>query len=247
MVSDPCHAANRGLTDVHRNHNWFQCLSEPLPRIGVVPSDAPISSLSPLQRAHLAFYQALISTTRLLGGSVRIAFATAEPSCVAAVLLFLPPHRRATATQLRLAYRSGMLSAILGYGPRGAYRVLATFEGNVERMFKSGLEPLGWKQEQCGFVQMIARNPEWHGEKGAAGKLLEYEMTRHWDQNPGVPVILDTTTDAGVRVYERIGFQEIGCYVVDTGTDELGIATNDIEAKERARSVTKQRVMVKIP
>ena len=49
-----------------------------------------------------------------------------------------------------------------------------------------------------------------HTGHGYARMLLQWQIEQHGRQFPGVPVFLDTSTDYGQRVYERLGFRELG-------------------------------------
>ena len=140
------------------------------------------------------------------------------------------------------------------------WRILYTFEGNVERMITKGLEDLGvaeGREERLLMCHGCVRNPEWEG-RAPARRLLDWTLRRRWEEQKArngrqgkmIPIWLDTTTDEGVRAYEQIGFKVIGECMVDTGTDEKGITLRkDATEKEReeGRKVAKQRVMVRLP
>ena len=140
------------------------------------------------------------------------------------------------------------------------WRVVYTFEGNVERMIAEGLKNLGvedGKQERLIMCNGCVRNPEWEG-RGPARKLLDWTIRRRWESQRArdggkgemVPVWLDTTTDDGVRAYEGIGFRVVGECMVETGTDKNGIRLGKNVAeneREEGRRVAKQRVMVRLP
>src|ERR1700759_5183011 len=89
-------------------------------------------------------------------------------------------------------------------------------------MFATATKQFGVKAEDCGFVQMVACNPQYAG-KGYASKLLARQIELHQAEFPGVPVVLDTTTQQGIRAYERLGFKLFGERKVATGTDKMGI------------------------
>lgn len=234
------------LTYQSRNHNWFQGLNGPLPPI---PLSSPTSLLTSPQRARLGFYHALIKSTRLLHGSILVL--SSPPSKAAliakdtihAILLWLPPHHRLTLTKLPILYQSGLLSTILSYGPSALYRISFVFEANIDALFASA----GIDAAAAGFVQMLAasQHPACRG-KGSASRLLAWQIARHEEMYPGADVLLDTTTAAAKRAYERLGFVDVGSKIVDTATDALGFrlaSGADEEARQLARTVTVQRVM----
>jgi len=131
---------------------------------------------------------------------------------------------------------------MLSYGLTGIYRVNFVFEENINKLFAEA----GIKADNCGFVQMLAANPDFKG-KGSAGRLLEWQIQRHAVQYPGFGVCLDTTTEAGVRAYLRLGFEETGKMAVKTGTDATGIKLRedaDEEGCAEAMRVCIQRVMI---
>ena len=220
-------------------------------------SPVPASSLLPVHSR----------AARDVGGTISVAesLPSAPVHTIAAVLLFLPPHVRSSPLAPRILWNAGFLGAMWGYGPRGIYRILGVFGANADRMFGKALSEFGLKAEQCGFVQTIARNPEWKGERGAAGQLLQWEMKRFWRGGKSgkgvedmgsrdlalvrvsVPVILDTSTESAMRVYERLGFRLIGECKIDTGTDGMGLKAEGKEASEQANRVCRQRFMLAMP
>ena len=242
----------------YRNHNWFQCLGAPL---AAIPSTN--SPLSPLQTRRLAFYRSWITLNRAHEGDVTVAYTpgpTGTASSIAAVALLLPPHARPSWSEPLLAWRTGLLPALIGLGARGMWRVCSTFEGNVGRMIAKGLKDLGiedGREERLLMCHGCVRNPEWEG-RAPARKLLNWAINRFWEKQrakeggkgKATPVWLDTTIDDAVRAYEEIGFKVVGECMVTTGTDAKGIKLRkNAGEKERedGRKVAKQRVMVRIP
>jgi hypothetical protein len=74
--------------------------------------------------------------------------------------------------------------------------------------------------------------------------LFQWRMERHWaeckDLKAGTggkvtPVILDTTTDQGIRSYESLGFEVVNRHVLDTGTDADGFKLKKGLSKEERR------------
>ncbi|KAL8678386.1 MAG: hypothetical protein Q9186_005254 [Xanthomendoza sp. 1 TL-2023] len=253
------------------NHNWFQCLTTPL---DVIPSTT--TPLTHLQARRLAFYRSWFTLVRAHLGAVTIAytppathstsssstsnpqpFTTSPSNSIAAVVLLLPPHARPSWFEPLIAWRSGLLPALLGLGLRGMWRVLVTFEGNVERMIYEGLKAqkvAGGDQRNLVMCNGCVRNPEWEG-KVPARRLLNWAVEQWWERErlagkSRTPVWLDTSVDEGVRAYQEIGFQVLGECAVDTGADVNGIklghgATQ--EAKEKARKRSRQWVMLRMP
>lgn len=96
---------------------------------------------------------------------------------------------------------------------------------------------------------MLAINPKFTGN-GYASTLLKWKCEQHFEEFRGVPVILDTTTEQGIRAYVRLGFEVLEERHVATGTDARGIALKkDAEdsVKEEAAKICIQRVMMKMP
>ena len=140
------------------------------------------------------------------------------------------------------------------------WRVLYTFEGNVERMIAKGLKDLGiadGREDRLLMCHGCVRNPEWEG-RGPARRLLDWTIRRRWEEQRArdggkgkmIPVWLDTTVDDGVRAYEEIGFKVVGECMIETGTDKFGIALREDASeteREEGRKVAKQSVMVRLP
>ena len=96
---------------------------------------------------------------------------------------------------------------------------------------------------------MIASNPEYAG-KGYASKFLKYQMDQHFAQHPDKPVILDATTQQGIRAYEKLGFKLLAETPVTTDTDENGFRLKNPvteEVRQRSKDTCIQRVMAKLP
>ena len=56
---------------------------------------------------------------------------------------------------------------------------------------------------------MLGTDPM-HAGHGYAGKLLKRQIEQHQKTRPEVPVYLETATDHAQKVYERLGFKELG-------------------------------------
>lgn len=194
---------------------------------------------------------------------------------VAAILLFCPPYKRNASSfgvaflkDLWIFYKANVLAVVKSYGIAGFQRITDVFEANVQRMFKESLTPLGFKPEECGFVQMIAMNTDPNFDevlvgKGYARQLLQWRMDKHWadcrDVKTGTggkltPVILDTTTDQGIKSYEKLGFKLVNSFKPDTGTDKDGYELRkDLSKEEKQRLVAEAKetcvssIMIKMP
>ena len=137
------------------------------------------------------------------------------------------------------------------------WRVIVTFEGNVERMISQGLGSRNVaKGDERNLVMChgCVRNPQWEG-KAPARRLLDWAIQRWWEREKAAggrptPVWLDTSIDEGVRAYEEIGFEALGSCEVDTGADYEGIKLGleaDEEKMEKARRRSRQWVMLRLP
>lgn len=198
-----------------------------------------------MSRSRYAFYRALIKAVRLLKGQVLVNESDDEPRIIQAILLWLPPHARLQISSVATLMSSGMFSAMLSYGAAGIYRLNFTFEGNIAKLFKQA----NVDDAACGFVQMLASNPKCAGRR-ASSRLLEWQMARHWERLPSVPIVLDTTTEQAIRAYEKLGFDILGSIPVRSGTDKDGFklaAGATEEVRTEAKQVTIQRIMLAKP
>ena len=218
----------------------MQALTIPLPDKLIQLSDIP--ALSPVQRDRFSFHLAVIKITRLLSGSVAVTIPASTPANPdpkpSAAILWLPPHKRPSL--LPLLFSGLLYIVIFRFGVTATWH-LYTFERDLEALSASLLSPLGYKKDDCGFVLLIGTDPQFKG-KGYAAQLLQWQIKRHREGFPGVPVVLDTTTDQAQKVYEKIGFRYLGKRRVETGTDSDGIklAKGAIAPEE----VFEQRVLI---
>lgn len=199
-----------------RDVNWWQNLSTALPQLEVtkkVPSDEHLDSAA---SSRLNWYRALFPMIRRIGGHVDVA-TPPDSDVPAAVSCFLPPGRRPSAYSLTM---SGWLKSLFLMGPRTTYRFQSTFLLG-EKNWPKVLKPLGLKEHDGAYCILLATDPS-HAGKGYAGKLLKWQIDRHAEQLPGVPVYLETATDYGQRVYEKIGFKEMTRVQVELDVDEQG-------------------------
>ena len=244
----------RMLLMATRNHNWFHGISEPLKPLDTNPHKAHTNiPMTRTQDVRRRFYLALIKLTRLVDGGVLVADVRSDvgEEDIGAILLWQPPLKRMPDFALTLLYQSGLLSLILpwNYGPGSFYRIDQIFEANVKKMLADTLGPRGIKADECGFIQMIAANPRYAG-KGYASALLKWQMEQHFEEFPERPVVLDTTTEQGIRTYTRLGYELLAEIPVNTGTDASGFKLRPgafDEVKSEAKRTCVQRVMVKMP
>lgn len=248
----------KGANGAKRNHNWFHGVSEALVpvTVGEVGTKAPSMSRDQASRVH--FYRSVINLVSLWGGQILVAevpgSGTANGVNIGAIMMWLPPHVREGTFGVFHILRSGFLSLTLPwrYGLTGAYRITSVFEAHVKSMFEKTLKdipPSGYQEEECGFVQMIAANPA-HAGKGYASALLKHQIDQHFVQFPDKPVILDTTTQQGLRAYLKLGFELLAETPVNTGTDAGGIrlkANADEATRRLAKETCIQRIMIKVP
>ncbi|KIX07326.1 uncharacterized protein Z518_01979 [Rhinocladiella mackenziei CBS 650.93] len=242
------------------NHNWFHGVSEPLDPVTIGNFGSTPPPMTRHQNSRIRFYRSLIRLVRLLDGPVMVAEVSASENAndtakeIGAVLLWLPPSKRLGPFDVLKLWQSGLLSLTLPwhYGPTGLYRIEMVFESNIQSMWAKtlpDLPPNGWKEQDCGFVQMLASNPKYAGKRFASA-LLKDQIEQHFAQYPDRPVILDTTTLQGIRAYEKLGFKLLSETPVNTKTDAKGIrlkADASEEVKRQARETCIQRVMVKLP
>lgn len=209
--------------------------------------------MSRIQDVRRRLYLALIKLTRAVGGQILLAEVLNDKGeeDAGAILLWQPPFKHMTHLQPWLLYQTGFLSLLMpwNYGLAAYHRVEVVFEGNIKKMFDDTLKPRGISVDECGFIQMIAANPRYPG-RGYASTLLDWQMKQHFKDYPQKPVILDTTTEQGIRAYKRLGFELLAQTFVNTGTDADGLLLKpdaSEEVKEKASKVCVQSVMVKMP
>ena len=148
-----------------------------------------------------------------------------------AVIIWLPPRVRPSFLSF---FRSGFLSAAFKcFGLIGIYR-LWYFENELSKLYARALDPLGYKQEHGAFVQIIATDPD-HAGHGYSADLLQWEIDRHQKSaEKGNPVFLDTVSDFGQKVYERVGFTMLVKGRIETGRGAKGLPFGaDISPEER--------------
>lgn len=225
------------------NHNWFHSMQQVPPLPATIPAN-----LTKIQESRRRFYQAMIKMTRFAKGSVMVltipdkdnSNKTTTKTKIASILLWQPPHIRAT---LKHVIRGGFLRlALFDYGLGGAYRTEVIYEGNNAAMYKEA----GIKEENYHFLSMLGTHRECKGN-GYGRTLLEHQIKQ--SRSTGSGVILDTATESAIKVYQGIGFKLEGERAVDTGTDRHGIKLNKkdaayMEKKAEAQKICKQRIML---
>jgi len=156
-----------------------------------------------------------VRLTRVIGGSVDVATLPREQQPDSnnddrpvAVSCWFPPRTRPSSL---LTLRAGMVGAWLGTEVTGSYR-LWQFTSIVESLQQSSVATLGdgrRRHADGAYVEIVATDPA-HAGHGYAAALLAWQIQRHRELFPRVPVYLDTATDQGLKVYKRLGFREIG-------------------------------------
>ncbi|KAK3045765.1 hypothetical protein LTR09_012686 [Extremus antarcticus] len=206
--------------------NWWQDLVSPLRKIASTPS--PDEDLEPKESSRLEFYLAIIRFVRNIGGLVAAAIPP-DSDQPAAVICWLPPNVRPTLSSL---FWSGWLRAWSRFGVRGLYHFWQ-YEDSLSRLYARSLSPLGYRQCEGAFVQIIATDPA-HAGNGYSAALLQWQIEQHKESLPHKPVFLDAAADYSQRVYERLGFAEIGREPLHINVDEDGFrATGDPSHKEK--------------
>ncbi|KAL2414685.1 hypothetical protein ABEF95_001221 [Exophiala dermatitidis] len=245
------------------NHNWFHGISKPLEPVQIGTVNGPTPPMTRRQKTRVRFYRSLVKLTRYLAGDSNVLVVDVPASGtdgtpgardIGAILLWSPPGKRIKWYDTLNLVRSGNLALILPwhYGPSGFWRIEMIYEANVFSMFRKtlpDLPPSGFKEPQCGFIQMLATNSKYLGN-GYASLVLKHRMDQHFVEFPDRPVILDTTTEQAIRAYTKLGYKILAQMPVDTGTDELGIwlsKSASEEVKRRGRETCIQTVMVKMP
>lgn len=186
--------------DVRRCINWEHDLSAPLPELPSVPDEVDI--ITGASAARLASWRATISLTRSVGGFVDVAIAPNE-DVPAAVSCFLPPGVRQGFFALLM---SGCIFLPFKLGLRAAYRSRYNYRF-AEALWHPVLESSGEQLQAGGNVLVLGTDPS-HAGHGYAAQLLQWQIERHREESPGVPIYLETATDHAQKVYERLGFEE---------------------------------------
>ncbi len=200
---------------INRELNWFQNLEQVLPAL---PSECD-THLSIQQRARLNFYRGLINHTKLVGGAVDGAFLTDEGSeHLVAVSCWLPPDKRPSLLSL---WRSGWMTSWWSFGLRGVYRMISYMLG-LENLYANLTKGPRINHLHCGYLQIIGTHPA-YGGNGFGVKLLKYQIAVHHKIFPEVPVLLDTSTGYGRKIYTSLGFVELGHKEYNLGTDDRGL------------------------
>lgn len=213
--------------------NWWQNLRHPLDSVEstLPPITTSLSreSLTSTQQDRLAFYRAVITLVRIIGGSISVATVPTHdpaesPTQPAAVLCWLPPGIQVTTYAV---LRSGLFFSILRLGRfRGTFRFLS-FESSLSRLYGRCLRPLGYNGRHEGaFVQILGTDSK-HAGKGLAKGLLQWQIEKHRQKGVAAgritPVFLDTAGDYQQTVYERLGFQILGRQRVPANVDAQGL------------------------
>ncbi|CCG83633.1 protein of unknown function [Taphrina deformans PYCC 5710] len=223
------------------NHNWFQGTCSPiakLPYVYDVHTKQP--ALSSKQEQRRKFYHALIRFVRLGGGSLNVMTLDQD---IVAIVLWSAPYKHPSFYHI---ISSGFLRlALIDYGLRAFWKIQFIFEYNIAQIMKDAQVVV----ERCGYVQMLAVNPDHQGH-GYGAKLLSHMLCRHVEQSADSPgVLLDCTTTKAEKMYAKQGFQVIGERAVDSDTDVDGITIprshpDYQEKRNRAKPYHIQKVML---
>ncbi|KAK4888285.1 hypothetical protein LTR27_012780 [Elasticomyces elasticus] len=230
--------------------NWWQNLSEQLKPVPFTTLPAQSDEgLSTPQSNRLDFYRSTLTLVRLIGGTISVAIPPGSPSQhPGAVICWLPPRTPPTPYAV---LRSGFLLSLLRLsGIVGACRFLY-FEYTLAQLYKRSLKGLGYRSRHDGaFVQIVATSPACRGMQLSA-RLLRWQIEEHrgsyGDDGSRSPVFLDTTGDYQQRVYEGVGFRELGRRGLGIQVDENGLklkrSGEGFETEEGSRRFV-QRVMI---
>jgi GNAT superfamily N-acetyltransferase len=175
------------------------------------------------QSARISFYRAFIKVTRLISGTITVAVPPSSPADEnpepIAVLLWLPPHKRMGPMSL---LRSGLLYVLVfEYGWRAIWNI-HNFERDIGALLSSLLGPLGIDRAASGCPLLLATASGYTG-KGCAGRLMEEQIRLHKESFPGIPIVVDTSSERAMKLYEKLGFRFLGKTRIETGTDAEGI------------------------
>ncbi|KAK3642905.1 hypothetical protein LTR56_010502 [Elasticomyces elasticus] len=233
--------------------NWWQNLGEqlkPVPLTTTLPARQSEEGLSTSQSNRLDFYRSTLTLVRLIGGTISVVIPPGDPlQPPGAVICWLPPGISPTPYAL---LRSGFLLSLLRFGGIvGTFRFLY-FEYTLAQLYSRSLIGLGYASRHDGaFVQIVATSPACRGQQLSA-RLLQWQIEQHrrssyGDDGSRAPVFLDTTGDYQQRVYEGVGFRELGRRGLGIEVDGNGLKLK----RSRERSETEeglrrfvQRVMI---
>jgi GNAT superfamily N-acetyltransferase len=172
-------------------------------------ADVSTAKLTHAERARLDFYRSVIAMTRRTDGLVLVA--TQDGDTPAAVLCWLPKNVEPGPWTL---LSSGFVWALLRYGLTGVLRFV-WMHGMVDKLFKNNLSPVEYKSKKdAAYVFILGTDPN-HSGKGLSSKLLRWQIERHKAEFPQRPVFIETASDRTARLYERIGFREVGRHTLD--------------------------------
>ncbi|KAK5739675.1 hypothetical protein LTR17_005159 [Elasticomyces elasticus] len=229
--------------------NWWQNLGEQLKPVLLTTRQSD-EGLSTPQSNRLNFYRSTLTLVRLIGGTISVAIPPGPPSqAPGAVICWLPPGISPTPFAV---LRSGFLLSLLRFGGIvGTCRFLY-FEYTLAQLYKRSLKGLGYRsRHDGGFVQIVATSPAARGKQLSA-RLLQWQIEQHrhssyGDDGSRSPVFLDTTGDYQQRVYEGVGFRELGRRGLGIEVDGNGLklkrSGERFETEEGSRRFV-QRVMI---
>lgn len=170
----------------------------------------------------------------MVGGSVYTATPpnSEEP---AAALCWLPPHIRPTFKSL---WQSGLIRVFSRLGFRGLYHFIR-YRFAQDQLYGRSLAPSGYSESEGAFVEIIGTAPV-HAGRGYSAKLLQWQIEQHEQCFPDAPIFLDTDSEYGKKIYERLRFRALGQMTFEFRTDENGFRK---EGRTRDRAHTKWVMM----
>lgn len=92
---------------------------------------------------------------------------------------------------------------------------------SLQDLWKNSLGPVGYKSKKDGaYVLILGTDPNYRG-KGLSSKLLRWRIEQHKVESPQRPIFIETDYDRTAKLYERVGFREIGRCTVDIDRSKI--------------------------
>ena len=158
----------------------------------------------------------MVHLAREAGGSIEVAV-NPDSDQVAAISCWFSPTTRPSIPWM---FRSGLVWVLCRFGLRGLLR-LWRFHSAVDSIYAKSLSSRGVQQSHGAYVWVVGTDPA-HAGHGYAAGLLKWQIENFRMDNPKVPIYLETSTDHAQRVYERLGFRELGRNTFDLEIDQNG-------------------------
>ena len=162
--------------------------------------------LTKSEKARLDFYRGVIAMIRHMDGLVLVATADGE-DMPGAVLCWLPRNAEPSPWN---AFTSGFAWALVRFGLTGIRRFLYCHH-MAGKVWEDNLSPSECKslKRDGAYAFILATDPSQSG-KGLAQKLLGWQVERHKAEFPQRPIFIETAQDRTAKLYERVGFREVG-------------------------------------